>query len=791
MTRNTLKVLQIDGNALRHTRIASLLGEAVAARYHLDWTRSAEEGWRLAQRRQHDAVLVGDQLDGTTGLEWIRRANASGGSTAPLILLAGAGAKTPDAEAAKAGAAALLEDDDLRASALDRAIRQAIERRRLLAELRDRETHLNLILNTANLGFWDWNLATGEVKVTPEYKRLLGYTAEEPVFTGYEQWRDAVHPDDRALLDQAQRELTEGEDPDIRVIYRLRHRGGSYRWIQSRTLLMRDDARQPVRMIGTVYDVTERIETEKQLRDQAAVLDQANDIILVSDLEHRFLYCNQSAAHELGLEIDEIKGHTVTEVMGEVPTQYYDAFKDALQRGDWRGELTYKIRDGRPLTVEARWTLLRDDTGQPKALLTINADVTEKKRLEAQYLRAQRMESIGMLAGGIAHDLNNVLAPIVMATQLLRMRHADADSQKLLSTVEASAQRGADLVRQVLTFARGMEGQHLLVHPKALARDVEKLVGEIFDKSIEVATRIESDLWPVPGDPTQLHQVLMNLCVNSRDAMPHGGRLTLNVSNVRIDEQYAAMSPELRPGLYVMFEVQDTGTGMPPEVQRRIFEPFFSTKEPGKGTGLGLSTALTIVKNHDGFITFTSEPGQGTSFKVYLPASTETAIARGTAAGTPPPRGNGETILVVDDEASILSISRHALETFGYHVLTATNGAEALALFAQKRDAIAAVLTDMAMPVLDGAALIYALRRIDPAVKVIAASGLKASVQSMEPFGLGSTCFLAKPFTADTMLQAIHVAIHPPPPEETAPAVPAGSAPAVPTAPESATPKSA
>ena len=297
------------------------------------------------------------------------------------------------------------------------------------------------------------------------------------------------------------------------------------------------------------------------------------------------------------------------------------------------------------------------------------------------------------------------------------------------------------------------------MHPKSLVRDVERLLSETVDKSIEVVTQFEPDLWPVPGDPTQLHQVLMNLCVNARDAMPQGGRLSLAARNVRVDEQYSAMSPELHPGLYVVFEVQDTGLGIPPEIRERIFEPFFSTKKPGKGTGLGLSTARTIVKNHDGFISLDSEMGRGTTFRVFLPASLETATARGTAAPIPPPRGHGETILVVDDEASILSITSHALEMFGYQALTASNGAEALALFAQKRGKIAAVLTDMAMPVLDGAALIYALRKIDPEVKIIAASGLKTTVQSMEPFGLGTAAFLAKPFTAETMLHAIHAAL--------------------------------
>ena len=471
-------------------------------------------------------------------------------------------------------------------------------------------------------------------------------------------------------------------------------------------------------------------------------------------------------------------GHTAKE-LGGFPPEYDKACEHVLQHGNWHGELTIKRRDGNSIVTDSRWTLLRDDAGRPKAVLAIYSDVTEKKRLEAQYLRAQRMESIGMLAGGIAHDLNNVLAPIVMATQLLKLRHTDADSLKLLDSVEVSAQRGAELVRQVHTFARGMEGQTLLVHPKALVRDVESLLKETVGKSIEVVTQIEPDLWPVSGDFTLLHQLLMNLCVNARDAMPQGGRLTLTVRNMRIDDQFAAMSPEFRPGLFVVFEVRDTGVGIPPEIRDRIFEPFFSTKNPGKGTGLGLSTAQTIVKNHEGFIALDSEVGHGTTFRIYLPASVETAVARGTATGDPSPRGHGETILVVDDEACILSITRHALEMFGYQVLTASNGAEALALFAQKPGKIAAVLTDMAMPVLDGAGLIYALRKIDPEVKVIAASGMRSNVQSMEPFGLGATSFLAKPFTADIMLRTIRetLASREPARTESPAAVPAAPSP--------------
>ncbi len=753
MTPETLRILLLDARAGPAGRVAKLLESIPEVRYQIDRAKSADAIPRPPSASAPDACVVGSaRISGET-LELIRHL-ASLGPARPPVIVIGASRPPQDREAMAAGADDYLDEATLDAGALDRAIRHALQRRRTLQELQEKETYLNLALSTANVGFWDRNLATDAIYLAPETLRLLGREAA-PATSSQADWIEAVHPDDRTMLDHATRQLLDGAVPMARVHFRMRGQDGAYRWFQGRTIAVRDEQGRPLRLIGTVLDVTQRMTDEAQLREQAALLDNANDIIVVRDLQHRYLYCNKSAARTLGLTPEQIEGHTTREVLGELPAEFLEAFHQVQAHGEWHGEIAYPRQNAQPLLVESRWTLLRDDAGRPKAVLSINTDITERKQLEGQYLRAQRMESIGLLAGGIAHDLNNVLAPIVMGAQLLRLRHPDATSQKLLGTVEASAQRGADLVRQVLTFARGIEGGRLLVHPRSLAKDVQKLAVETFDKSIEVTGRIESDLWPVPGDPTQLRQLLVNLCVNARDAMPRGGRLTLTARNAPVDENYAAMTPDLRPGPYVLFEVQDTGVGMSPEVRRHVFEPFFTTKAPGKGTGLGLSTAQTIVHGHGGVITFESEEGRGTTFKVFLPASSETAVTTATSALTAP-RGSGETILLVDDEASVLNISRHALEAFGYQVLTASNGAEALALYAQKRDAIAVVLTDMAMPVLDGAALIYALRRIDPAVRIIAASGLKASAHSMEPFGLGTTHFLAKPFTADTMLRAIH-----------------------------------
>jgi len=366
------------------------------------------------------------------------------------------------------------------------------------------------------------------------------------------------------------------------------------------------------------------------------------------------------------------------------------------------------------------------------------------------------MESIGTLAGGIAHDLNNILTPIMLSIDMLKTTSSDPKTVKILQTIEVSAKRGADIVRQVLSFARGLEGQRIEVQPKHLLKDLESIIKDTFPKDIQLHFSVPNDTWTILGDPTQVHQILMNLCVNARDAMPHGGSLTIDVENCVLDAQFSAMSPEAKPGRYVNISVTDTGSGIPPDVLDKIFEPFFTTKELNKGTGLGLSTVLAIVKSHEGIVNVYSEPGKGTTFKVYLPAMELSAQAKVNESDqTALPRGNGEIILVVDDEASILVITSQTLQAFGYQVLTATDGAEAVALYAQRRNEIAVVLTDMMMPVMGGEAVIRVLTRINPAIKIIAASGLCANVNLARVPGSGVEHFLTKPYTAGALLKTL------------------------------------
>jgi PAS domain S-box-containing protein len=499
----------------------------------------------------------------------------------------------------------------------------------------------------------------------------------------------------------------------------------------------------------------ERQKTDARLREQAALLDKAQDAILVRDLNHKILYWNQSAERLYGWTAEEAVGRTALELIYHDTTAPRAALKVLMAEGEWVGEIQQFTKDGKPLTVEGRWSLVRDEQGRPKSVLAINTDITERKKIEAQYLRAQRMESIGTLAGGIAHDLNNVLAPIMMSIDLLKMQETNPMRLSVLNTIEGSAKRGADMVKQVLSFARGVEGQQLEVQVAHLMREIEKITNETFLKNIEVHCDVPLELWLVKGDPTQLHQVLLNLCVNARDAMPNGGRLSLTASNLMLDEQYVGMNIDAKLGPYVCIQVEDSGIGIPPDVIERIFEPFFTTKELGKGTGLGLSTTIAIIKSHGGFMRVYSEVGMGTRFHIYLPAQTEPGAIGFEAHEPELPRGNGELVLVIDDEVAVRQITRQTLEAFGYRVLLASDGVEATSIFATRQQEIDVVLTDMMMPLMDGPATIAVLLRMKPGLRIIAASGLNANGMVAKATNAGVKHFIPKPYTAETLLKTI------------------------------------
>ena len=406
------------------------------------------------------------------------------------------------------------------------------------------------------------------------------------------------------------------------------------------------------------------------------MLDKAQDAIILCTLDGSILFWSQGARRIYGWTPEEVIGKKIQRLLfhSDDPVQLKDAIKSVREKGQWIGELQEFTRNGLTVVVQGRTTLIFDEQGQPKSLLLINTDITEHKQLEEQFLRAQRFESLGALVGGLAHDLNNALVPIVVGVEILRNEVKSPDMVGFLEAMETSAKRSADMVRQMLAFARGGEASKIVTNTGQLVREMGKIIAKTFPKTIVCQLQVAASSWPVTGIPTQLYQVLMNLCVNARDAMNRGGTLTIATENVHLDLAAAARHPGARPGNFLCLTVSDTGSGIPADQLDKIFQPFFTTKAPGKGTGLGLSTCQGIVKNHGGFITVQSRVNSGTEFKVFLPKAD---IEPGEAAAPDKSvltAGRGERLLVVDDEQGVLAIMQHALENYNYKVTIASSG---------------------------------------------------------------------------------------------------------------------
>jgi PAS domain S-box-containing protein len=500
----------------------------------------------------------------------------------------------------------------------------------------------------------------------------------------------------------------------------------------------------------------ERKQAEQKIREQAALLDITTDAILVRDLDHQIQFWNKGAEYLYGWKTNEAIGKNANELLyrQETLSQLQDIQTSLSEHGSWQGELSQVHKDGKEIIVASRWALMQDDQGQPKSIVTVNTDITEKKQLEAQFLQAQRMESLGTLASGIAHDLNNALTPMMMTVQLLETQLFDKQGKQWLSILENNVRRAADLVKQVLWFSRGHEVNFTTLQVRHLILEVEQIVRQTFPKAIDLCVDIPTpNLWTISGDATQLHQALMNLCINARDAMPEGGVLRIVAKNMWIDTQQIRKNIDVQVGPYVAITVSDTGTGISKEIIDRIFEPFFTTKELGQGTGLGLSTVMGIVKSHGGFVNVVSEIKKGTEFQVCLPVKQTVETDEILTGHNELLVGHGELVLLVDDDHSIGEITKNLLERNAYKVVVARDGMEAVALYTEHMHEISVVLVDMMMPSMDGPTTIRVLKRINPKVKIIGVSGLVSNHEMIKVVGDSITTFLSKPFTSDELLK--------------------------------------
>jgi PAS domain S-box-containing protein len=594
--------------------------------------------------------------------------------------------------------------------------------------------------------------------------RILGYTREELLALPILEVLVGV---DRAMFDSTLAKIERAGHAVFDCIHRCKD-GSTYPAEASISLVTLSRRY----LIAIVRDITERRNADDALRREQALFSELGDAvpdnIYFKDRQSRFVRVNSAMARYFGL------GHA-TEVVGMTDFDVFDA-KHARkafaeeQRIMETGEPMIGVEeketwpDGHVTWVSSTKTPLRDAKGHITGLVGISRDITEKKLLEEKYLHAQRLESIGMLAAGIAHDLNNVLAPIMFAAPLLRSSLSTPADLKVLDVLEQSAGRGVGLVKQILGFVHRATGEFQPTQVRHLAQDILNLIEQTFPKSIHVRSSLPNDLWQVMGDATQIHQVLLNLCVNARDAMPEGGTLRLSAANRKLDPGGAAAIPGARPGAFIVLEVADTGGGIPPEVMQNIWKPFFTTKSAGRGTGLGLTTVRGIVASHSGFVELQTKVGSGTTFKVYLPAIECVALTPEDGAALRVPGGTGEVILVVDDEEAIRKVVTSALERQGYSIASCSDGAEAVPLFKARPEAFALVITDVDMPRIGGAELIRELLKIRPDVRVLVMGGLSRPEAEGQPLSDAqklAQAFLQKPFTIGELLRSVHLLLHP------------------------------
>ncbi len=492
---------------------------------------------------------------------------------------------------------------------------------------------------------------------------------------------------------------------------------------------------------------------EARIREQARMLDLAHDAIHVRELDGHVSYWNKSAERLYGWSAKETAGAHITELFcGDATSLAMENKARAqVENGDWSGELSRVTRSGRHILVHSRWTLVQDGQGRPQSILIIDTDVTEKKKLEAQLLQAQRMDSIGTLATGIAHDLNNILAPVLMIGPLLRTEITDKGTLGLLDAMEAGAQRGADIVKQILTFARGVKSATAPLQTYRLLKEFSGFIHETYPPNIVVNFAVPKELWMVEGNSTELHQVLVNVCLNAREAMPRGGTLTIAAANVTLEEADAAAIPNAKPGKYVVWKIADTGIGISAKNLDRVFDPFFTTKEVGRGPGLGLSTVLGIIHGCSGAIQLKSEPGRGTEVKIYLPVA---ASGIETPARSLPdaPHGSGELVLIIDGDEALGVVVERVLAASGYRVLACADESEGVEIYRRHWRQVGAVLVDLMMP--DIEKVVSGLRQINPKVKLVASSTMSPG-QVPANLCVPEELLLRKPYKTAVLLDTL------------------------------------
>ncbi len=622
------------------------------------------------------------------------------------------------------------------------------------------EERFRLVSRATSDVIWDWDVAGGRLVWNESVTPVLGYTQSE-IPADLQWWFDHIHPDDLRGVAERLEAVLGGTELSWSDEYRFRHAGGGWVRVFDRAYLLRDAAGRAVRMIGSMLDLTERTRAEEAIRFQALLLDAVEQAVIAYDVEGEVTAWNRFAERLYGRPAAEVLGRHWSEVFpdGGLERVMLESLGAAVRGESWSGEVEVTRADGARIVVHATHAPLRDGAGDTTGIVGVTSDVTERRSLEEQLRQSQKMEAVGKLAGGVAHDFNNVLTVIRGHADLLLEEVGPGRLREDLREISAAAQRAAGLTRQLLAFSRRQVLQPRRLDLNALAAGLIPMLTRLLGEDVRLELRAAPGALYVSADPGQLEQVLLNLTVNARDAIAAGGRIRIETADVVFDDAQAAWDgTPVAAGRYVMLAVSDTGTGMPPEVMSRVFEPFFTTKEAGQGTGLGLSTVYGIVKQSGGHLRVHSQPGEGSVFTVYLPRL-ESAEPAPPPVPQGEPAGGTETVLLVEDEDAVRRFARRVLTRAGYTVVEAADGAQAVEAARRHTGHIALVVSDVVMPAMGGYAAARELAAILPGTPVLFISGYTGE-DVLRRGGLPpDATFLQKPFTPRALLQQVRQAI--------------------------------
>ncbi|HGY55749.1 MAG TPA: PAS domain S-box protein [Caldithrix abyssi] len=620
--------------------------------------------------------------------------------------------------------------------------------------LRASEERLELALMGANLGLWDWDIKNDSITYNEQCARMLGYSLNE-LKSFLPLWKNLLHPDDLPLVEKSIHDHLEGKSEFYEAEYRLKAKNGKWHWILDRgRVVARDEKNQPLRMSGTHLDITDRKTAQQNLERLATVIEQSGESILLMDRNCHLQYVNLSFEKSTGYNRDEVIGWHLKEFHPDI---FLQDILDDLRRGqEWNGRLSVKRRDGSSFRVEAVFSPIRDQRKNITGYVSVQRDISGEELLADQLRQAQKMESVGRLAGGVAHDFNNILTVITGYSDLcLNQLDKDHPLTRNLKQIRAAAQKAESLTRQLLAFSRKQVLQPKVINLNSVILETQKLLNRLISEDVELVTELTPELGHVYADPGQIEQVLMNLVVNARDAMPDGGKLVIRTSNFEISGLFSKHLPDIRDGNYVELTVSDTGHGMDDATREHIFEPFFTTKEEGKGTGLGLSTVYGIVKQSKGHIFVESKVGQGTTFTIYLPRIDAEVQMESDSALSYQQMVGDETILVVEDRTDLRELIHSILKENGYSVLMASDGLGAIELLKRTDEKPQLIISDVIMPRLNIREFLKEIKKIDPALPLLFMSGHHDDVLEEKGLDPSTIVFLHKPFTPIELLRKI------------------------------------